>query len=75
MVASPKPTPACVIYGIHPNKLNFMESPAITPPINDPTTKKKLTKNTLKKMKRKKRIVSGYYYDGKKMTILYEKRR
>lgn len=27
------------------------------------------------KMKRKKRIVSGYYYDGKKMTILYEKRR
>ena len=28
-----------------------------------------------RKMKRKKRIVSGYYYDGKKMTILYEKRR
>ena len=28
-----------------------------------------------KKMKRKKRIVSGYYFDGKKMTILYEKRR
>jgi len=38
-------------------------------------TKKKLTKNTLKKMKRKKRIVSGYYYDGKKMTILYEQKR
>tara|TARA_R100001082_G_scaffold3660_1_gene2937 strand:+ start:230 stop:355 length:126 start_codon:yes stop_codon:yes gene_type:complete len=28
-----------------------------------------------RKIKRKKRIVSGYYFDGKKMTILYEKRR
>jgi len=25
--------------------------------------------------KRKKRIVSGYYFDGNKLTILYEKRR
>ena len=28
-----------------------------------------------RKIRRKKRIVSGYYFDGKKMTILYEKRR
>ena len=35
-----------------------------------------LIKPKRKKMKRKpKKIVSGYYYDGKKMTILYEKRR
>jgi hypothetical protein len=38
----------------------------------------KTTANKLKmkkKLKRKKRIVNGYYFDGKKMTILYEKRR
>ena len=33
------------------------------------------TKSKKKKAKKSKRKISGYYFDGKKLKILYEKKR